>query len=141
MHDRVRRQRQTEATQKLQECAKRVGAVLGIEDAEDKVIPVYPGKIRRDPMAVQMYDIEALTAFFEEAAEKLESLEVAGNAPVTSLEELKGVSDDTKLKLYHGGIYSLEDLRGASEEDLTAVKGIGPAKAADLKEQAQVGAR
>lgn len=141
MHPREIQRQQREDTQRLQECAKKLGELFGVEDAEEKAVPSYPGKIRRDPAMVQMHDVKALADVIEEVVTKAESMDVGGEAPVTSLEELKGVSDDTKLRLYFGGIYSVEDVREASEEDLTAVKGIGPAKARDLKQQAGVGAR
>lgn len=137
MHDKVRRQTDEDSLNRIRDNGRELGSILGIEDAEEKISPSYVGKVRRDPLLVRMYDLQAQADFLDEALEKLRALDISGEAPVTSLEELKGVSPTVKDKLNAAGYYSLDDIRAASEEELTEIDGIGPAKAKDLKEQAQ----
>ena len=58
-------------------------------------------------------------------------------ATATALEELPGIGEATQEKLESSGIKSIEDLASKSEEELTAIEGLGPKTAAKLIESAQ----
>lgn len=131
----VIRQREREAQERLQASVKRAGEILGIENMRSKVEPQHPARIRRDPVLVNLNDREALADAFEEIVTKLESYEISGDAPATSLEEIDGIGPDLARELRAVGIESVEDLRGANDNDLLALDGIGKAKLKKIREQ------
>ena len=131
----VIRQREQDVQERLQAAMKRAGEILGVNDIQSKVEPDHPARIRRDPVMLNLFNREALADAFEEIVEKLENYEIKGEAPITSLEEVDGIGPDLVQSLNEGGIYSLEDLRGANDNDLLKIDGIGKSKLKKLREQ------
>ncbi len=56
---------------------------------------------------------------------------------ITSLSELPGIGEVTRERLEAGGIDSIEMMATKTEEELTAIEGVGPKTAAKLLESAQ----
>lgn len=142
MDDRTRRRRQREALEKAQEEAKELGRAYQLEGLDDLLVPNYPGRIRRDPMMVQMYDVEKLAEALGRLNVRRKELEAQGALDVqeaevspVSLRDVDGIGADLVEKLEEAGIYSVEDLRGANDEDLLKVSGIGKASLKRIRRQ------
>lgn len=128
-------QQATEA-EREKDLAIRLGRIAGVADPARRVAPDMPATVRYgDPNLAALYERQARNDLLEEVVTKLESVEVdTEDAPITSLEEVEGIGEDLAEKLREAGIYTVDDLARASEEDLVAIDGVGPAKARKLKQ-------
>lgn len=134
MHPQQMRQRRYDALATQQAKGKSIGDKLGIKDAGEKAAPTYSNSVRSDPALAELYDHEALASLLVEIDVKLESLNITGTAPPTSVEEVDGVSPQVQQSLADNGYLEIADLQAASVEDLVAVPHIGQARAEQIKE-------
>ena len=93
------------------------------------------GAIQQDPLLNELYDVQARCTLLEAILGKVRG----GEETVTVVEDLPGVGPDLAAKLKGAGFDSPEKIAGAEAEELEAVSGVGPRKAAELQEAASAG--
>jgi predicted flap endonuclease-1-like 5' DNA nuclease len=117
--------------------AVRLARLAGVAAPAERISPDMPATVRYgDPNLAALYERQARNALLAEALAKLEHADVSlEEAPITSLREVKEIGPDLVEKLEESGIYSLEDLRGANDQDLLKIDGIGSATLRRIREQ------
>lgn len=136
MHTQALTERTARADAREQEQAIRLANIAGVEAPEQRVSPDMPATIRYgDPNLAALYEKEARIEVVEEALTKLETLEISGDAPMTSVWEIDGIAEDVADRLAEADYDSPDDLRNASDEDLLAIDGISPALLKKIRKQ------
>lgn len=78
---------------------------------------------------------------YGEAQEIISDFNKLSNRMVNNLTDFTGVGPDTADNLREAGFESVDDIQGASAEDLAKVKGIGLKKARELVDQSEEAGR
>ncbi|MFP3871961.1 MAG: 30S ribosomal protein S3ae [Candidatus Natronoplasma sp.] len=99
--------------------------VVSVPDQEEIDVKI----ITEEEMEEEAEDESEEAEEAEEAEEEEEEEAEMPSKPevIEHFREIKGVGPTTAEKLYEGGYHSIQELREASQEELTEVKGIGEA--------------
>jgi ERCC4-type nuclease len=122
MHPRAIATKRVEAQRDLMAVAASIGEKCNIENATEKV----QGPTHRDKQVQSLRQDEALVSFLREVDEALAG---SGDAsPEEALEDIDGINPEIAEELRSMGFDSPDDLNEASDDELLAVDGIGPAR-------------
>ncbi len=134
-------QQQAQLPEREKEQVLRLARIAGVANPEARLSPEINATIRfGDPVYAGLLEREARAEVMEEALAKLEaegvSLKGLDEAPIVNVQELPGVGPDLAQALEAHGFDTAEKIAFSSEDALQQVPGVGPKKAAELKEAA-----
>lgn len=129
MHETIRARRLALARQSKENSMKVLAEEHGLED-EYEAVPK-ARTVTNDPLDSQVLVEEAEAAFLEQLASKTESVP-EGEESYDFSPILGERADDA---LHSEGYDTPEDVRGASDDELLEVDGIGPKTVAKLREE------
>lgn len=136
MHMQAMIEMQARLDAREKEQAVRLAKLAGVADPSNRIEPELTATIRfGDPNLAALFEKEARVELNEESLAKLESVEPdTSDAPMVSVEEISGVGPDLARKLEAHGFETPESVREASDDELLAVEGIGPAKLQEIRQ-------
>ena len=136
MHSQAMIRMQTGEDARERDHAVRLARIAGVAYPERRVEPELTATVRfGDPNLAELYRKQARNDLVGEAIAKLEAVEPeTEDAPLTSLEDIDGVTPEVAANLRAAGYETPGHLAEASDEDLLAVDGIGPKKLAAIRE-------
>lgn len=152
MHPRVVKEGVSAAIERITNSARNMAAVLELDTHSEAIRDAHLLQGGKRPEVAEMYRLQAIADFMELAASRIVPQEVEApnsnqltlpnpddtDEPLADDEdtayEEEGFSDEVSDALRMANFQTVGDVRNATDEELLAVKGVGPATLTKLRD-------